>query len=89
MSTRSRLYIFQPRWYLLALATATAKCHVIAEVHNTPRHHAYLLPPADPPVVTAKNFDSFGPFHQLAGYHLIRAPRPDREPGRHAVTLAP
>nr|WP_251983063.1 DUF1365 domain-containing protein [Mycobacterium tuberculosis] len=53
--------------------------HVIAEVHNTyGGRHAYLLPPADLPVVTAKNF-YVSPFHQLAGYYLIRAPRPDRE----------
>lgn len=53
--------------------------HVIAAVHNTyGGRHAYLLPPADLPVVTAKNF-YVSPFHQLAGYYLIRAPRPDRE----------
>lgn len=53
--------------------------HVIAEVHNTyGGRHACLLPPADLPVVTAKNF-YVSPFHQLAGYYLIRAPRPDRE----------
>jgi uncharacterized protein len=53
--------------------------HVIAEVHNTyGGRHAYLLPPADLPVVTAKKF-YVSPFNQVDGYYLVQAPRPDRE----------
>jgi DUF1365 family protein len=51
--------------------------HVIAEVHNTyGERHAYLLPPADLPVVTAKEF-YVSPFNQVDGYYLVQAPRPD------------
>jgi len=53
--------------------------HVIAEVHNTyGERHAYLLPPADLPVVTPKNF-YVSPFNPVDGYYLVRAPRPDTE----------
>jgi DUF1365 family protein len=53
--------------------------HVIAEVHNTyGERHAYLLPPADTPVVTAKEF-YVSPFNQVDGYYLVQAPRPDSE----------
>jgi uncharacterized protein len=53
--------------------------HVIAEVHNTyGDRHAYLLPPADLPVVTAKNF-YVSPFNPVDGYYLVQAPRPDGE----------
>ncbi|BBX75083.1 DUF1365 family protein [Mycobacterium shinjukuense] len=53
--------------------------HVVAEVHNTyGGRHAYLLPPADLPVVTAKEF-YVSPFNRVDGYYLVRAPRPDGE----------
>jgi len=53
--------------------------HVIAEVHNTyGERYAYLLPPADLPVVTAKEF-YVSPFNQVDGYYLVQAPRPDCE----------
>jgi uncharacterized protein len=53
--------------------------HVIAEVHNTyGERHAYLLPPADLPVVTAKKF-YVSPFNQVDGYYLVQAPRPDSQ----------
>ena len=53
--------------------------HVIAEVHNTyGERHAYLLPPADLPVVTAKTF-YVSPFNPVEGYYLVQAPRPDSE----------
>jgi len=53
--------------------------HVIAEVHNTyGERHAYLLPPAEEPVVTAKKF-YVSPFNQVDGYYLVQAPRPDNE----------
>ena len=52
---------------------------VVAEVHNTyGERHAYLLPPADLPVVTAKKF-YVSPFNQVDGYYLVRAPLPDNE----------
>jgi uncharacterized protein len=53
--------------------------YVIAEVHNTyGERHAYLLPPADQPVMTAKKF-YVSPFNQVDGYYLVQAPRPDSE----------
>jgi uncharacterized protein len=53
--------------------------HVIAEVHNTyGERHAYLLPPADLPVATAKTF-YVSPFNQVEGYYLVQAPRPGSE----------
>ncbi len=53
--------------------------HVVAEVHNTyGERHAYLLPPADLPVMTAKKF-YVSPFNEVDGYYLVRAPRPDSE----------
>jgi hypothetical protein len=53
--------------------------HVIAEVHNTyGERHAYLLPPAEEPVMTAKEF-YVSPFNPVDGYYLVRAPRPDTE----------
>lgn len=53
--------------------------HVIAEVHNTyGERHAYLLPPADLPVATAKAF-YVSPFNQVDGYYLVQAPRPEGE----------
>jgi hypothetical protein len=53
--------------------------HVIAEVHNTyGERHAYLLPPAEEPVATAKEF-YVSPFNPVDGYYLVRAPRPDTE----------
>jgi uncharacterized protein len=48
-------------------------------VHNTyGERHAYLLPPANLPVVTAKTF-YVSPFNQVDGYYLVQAPRPDDE----------
>jgi DUF1365 family protein len=53
--------------------------HVIAEVHNTyGERHAYLLPPADLPVVTPKEF-YVSPFNQVDGYYLVQAPLPGNE----------
>ncbi|WP_223163924.1 DUF1365 domain-containing protein [Mycobacterium simiae] len=53
--------------------------HVVAEVHNTyGGRHAYLLPPADSPVVTAKKF-YVSPFNAVEGYYVVRAPRPDND----------
>ncbi|MCV7428926.1 DUF1365 domain-containing protein [Mycobacterium montefiorense] len=53
--------------------------YVIAEVHNTyGERHAYLLPPADLPVVTEKKL-YVSPFNAVDGYYLVRAPRPDGE----------
>ena len=53
--------------------------HVNAEVQNTyGERHAYLLPPADLPVATPKNF-YVSPFNPVDGYYLVRAPRPDNK----------
>lgn len=53
--------------------------HVIAEVHNTyGERHAYLLPPAEQPVTTAKEL-YVSPFNPVDGYYMVRAPRPDSE----------
>jgi uncharacterized protein len=53
--------------------------HVIAEVHNTyGERHAYVLPPAELPVLTAKEF-YVSPFNRVDGYYLVRAPRPGSE----------
>jgi len=53
--------------------------HVIAEVHNTyGGRHAYLLPPADLPVATAKKL-YVSPFNPVDGYYLVQAPRPDAQ----------
>ncbi len=52
--------------------------HVVAEVHNTRgERHAYLLPPADTPVLAAKRVYA-SPFHPIDGYYVVRAPPPDR-----------
>ncbi|KLO33146.1 DUF1365 domain-containing protein [Mycobacterium haemophilum] len=51
--------------------------YVVAEVHNTyGERHAYILPPADQPVATAKTF-YVSPFNQVDGYYSVQAPRPD------------
>lgn len=53
--------------------------HVVAEVHNTyGQRHAYLLPPAELSVATAKTF-YVSPFNPVDGYYLVHAPRPDKE----------
>ncbi|SON59093.1 hypothetical protein MSIMFI_00575 [Mycobacterium simulans] len=53
--------------------------HVIAEVHNTyGGRHAYLLPPADAPVLVSKKF-YVSPFNPVDGHYLVLAPRPDRD----------
>jgi uncharacterized protein len=53
--------------------------HVIAEVHNTyGGRHAYLLPPADQPVVTTKKL-YVSPFNPVDGYYTVHAPRPGCE----------
>jgi uncharacterized protein len=53
--------------------------HVIAEVHNTyGERHAYLLPPAELPVVTLKKF-YVSPFNPVDGYYVVRAPLPDTD----------
>lgn len=53
--------------------------HVIAEVHNTyGGRHAYLLPPADTPVLISKQF-YVSPFNPVDGHYLVLAPRPEDE----------
>jgi uncharacterized protein len=72
-------YVFNPLSVFWCHDRNGLLCHVIAEVHNTyGERHAYLLPPADLPVVTAKNF-YVSPFNQVDGYYLVQAPRPGNE----------
>lgn len=72
-------YVFNPLSIFWCHDRDGQLCHVIAEVHNTyGERHAYLLPPADLPVVTAKKF-YVSPFNQVDGYYLVQAPRPDSE----------
>jgi uncharacterized protein len=72
-------YVFNPLSVFWCHDSDGLVRHVIAEVHNTyGERHAYLLPPADLPVVTAKKF-YVSPFNQVDGYYLVQAPRPDRE----------
>jgi uncharacterized protein len=69
-------YVFNPLSVFWCHDRNGRLCHVIAEVHNTyGERHAYLLPPADLPVVTAKDF-YVSPFNQVDGYYLVQAPRP-------------
>jgi DUF1365 family protein len=52
--------------------------HVIAEVHNTyGERHAYLLPPANTPVLVTKKL-YVSPFNPVLGRYQVLAPRPDR-----------
>ncbi|CAM4144422.1 hypothetical protein MB901379_00655 [Mycobacterium basiliense] len=70
-------YIFNPLSIFWCHDSDGRVRHVIAEVHNTyGGRHAYLLPPADLPVVTAKEF-YVSPFNQVDGYYLVQAPRPE------------
>ncbi len=72
-------YVFNPLSVFWCHDRDGQLCHVIAEVHNTyGERHAYLLPPADVPVMTAKKF-YVSPFNEVDGYYLVRAPRPDNE----------
>jgi hypothetical protein len=72
-------YVFNPLSIFWCHDRDGRLCHVIAEVHNTyGGRHAYLLPPADLPVVAAKEF-YVSPFNPVDGYYLVRAPRPDAE----------
>jgi uncharacterized protein len=53
--------------------------HVIAEVHNTyGERHAYLLPPANTPVLVTKKF-YVSPFNPPVGHYQVLAPRPDQQ----------
>ncbi|MBW0019757.1 MAG: DUF1365 family protein [Mycobacterium sp.] len=72
-------YVFNPLSVFWCHDREGAVRHVVAEVHNTyGERHAYLLPPADQPVATAKQF-YVSPFFAVDGYYLVRAPRPDNE----------
>jgi DUF1365 family protein len=52
--------------------------HVVAEVHNTHgERYAYLLPPAEAPVLVTKKL-YLSPFNPVDGHYLVRAPRPER-----------
>ena len=72
-------YVFNPLSVFWCLDRDGRLRHVVAEVHNTyGERHAYLLPPAEEPVVTAKAF-YVSPFNQVDGYYSVQAPRPDRK----------
>jgi len=72
-------YVFNPLTVFWCHDEDGTLRHVIAEVHNTyGERHAYLLPPTDLPVVTAKKF-YVSPFNQVEGYYLVQAPRPGSE----------
>ena len=72
-------YVFNPLSIFWCHDTDGRLRHVIAEVHNTyGERHAYLLPPADLPVVAVKQF-YVSPFNQVDGYYLVQAPRPGDE----------
>jgi uncharacterized protein len=72
-------YVFNPMSVFWCHDRGGRLRYVIAEVHNTyGERYAYLLPPADLPVVTAKKF-YVSPFNQVDGYYLVQAPRPDSE----------
>ena len=61
-------YVFNPLSVFWCHDRDGRLLHVIAEVHNTyGQRHAYLLPPADLPVMTAKKF-YVSPFFQVDGY---------------------
>jgi DUF1365 family protein len=70
-------YVFNPLSVFWCHDDDGSLRHVIAEVHNTyGERHAYLLPPADLPVTTAKEF-YVSPFNEVDGHYLVQAPRPD------------
>ena len=72
-------YVFNPLSVFWCHDRAGRLRHVIAEVHNTyGERHAYLLPPADAPVQTAKQF-YVSPFNRVDGHYIVRAPRPHGE----------
>jgi DUF1365 family protein len=78
-NARSWGYTFNPLSVFWCYVRDGGLAGVVAEVHNTyGERHAYLLPPADTPVVTAKEF-YVSPFNQVDGYYLVQAPRPDSE----------
>jgi DUF1365 family protein len=71
-------YVFNPVSFFWCHDSDGVLRHVVAEVHNTyAARHAYLLPPADTPVVAPKRL-YVSPFNPVAGHYLIRAPRPGR-----------
>lgn len=71
-------YVFNPISVFWCHDRDGALRHVIAEVHNTyGKRHAYLLPPANTPVLVTKKF-YVSPFNPVAGRYQVLAPRPDR-----------
>jgi uncharacterized protein len=72
-------YVFNPLTVFWCHDADGRVRQVIAEVHNTyGERHAYLLPPADLPVLTAKEF-YVSPFNRVEGYYTVHAPRPHDE----------
>lgn len=72
-------YVFNPLSVFWCHDRNGQLCHVIAEVHNTyGERHAYLLPPAELPVVAGKEF-YVSPFNPVDGYYMVLAPRPESQ----------
>ncbi|OBF92924.1 hypothetical protein A5791_13770 [Mycobacterium sp. 852002-51163_SCH5372311] len=72
-------YVFNPLSVFWCHDREGVLRHVIAEVHNTyGQRHAYLLPPAELPVLTTKTF-YVSPFNPVDGHYRVCAPRPDSE----------
>ncbi|MGH3536231.1 MAG: DUF1365 domain-containing protein [Mycobacterium sp.] len=70
-------YVFNPISVFWCHDHDGALRHVIAEVHNTyGERHAYLLPPANTPVLVTKKL-YVSPFNPVVGRYQVLAPRPD------------
>lgn len=72
-------YVFNPISIFWCHDSGGSLRHVIAEVHNTyGGRHAYLLPPADAPVLVNKEF-YVSPFNPVDGHYLVLAPQPNQD----------
>jgi cyclopropane fatty-acyl-phospholipid synthase-like methyltransferase/DUF1365 family protein len=72
-------YVFNPISVFWCHDHAGELQHVIAEVHNTyGQRHAYLMPPANKPVLVNKKL-YVSPFNRVSGHYQVLAPRPDQK----------
>lgn len=72
-------YVFNPLSIFWCHDRDGRLCHVVAEVHNTyGEGHAYLLPPADTPVLVSEQF-YVSPLNPADGHYLVLAPSPEHE----------
>jgi len=70
-------YVFNPISVFWCHDSAGDLHRVIVEVHNTyGQRHAYLLPPANTPVLVDKKL-YVSPFNPVSGHYRVQAPRPD------------